>query len=272
MRSHRLAPTLLVLAALATTAAGCGSGRDTEAFLPDDPPATAQAPSAPAPPAAPVVIAGPQEDVVRERDAASAEAARQRAAAEREETRRRAARKEAREERATARRARRRALAREEVLRDALRDARRRRASAPIVTSLQPATRPQASAPITASDVGGSLAAERNRRSTAEARAAVLRFHDLLDAHDARACDLLTPRLLAATYGAAAGAADRCREAVARTTWDVSATLGESAAQGRYASVAVVSRVDGTEVPQTLRLLLVNGTWMLDAVERKPAS
>lgn len=270
MASHRLASTLL---AVATTAlvAGCGSGRDTESFLPkaapSAPPAVPAGPG-PAAQAAPVIVPGPSVSAIREREAAAADAARSRQAAQAAEERRRAARKELREERERTARARKRAAEREAALRQALAEARRR-GSAPVASPSTPAPRPAPSAPITASDTGSTLVAERDRRSDAEARAAVVRFHELLDASDARACDLFTQPLLEGYYGTEPGALERCRQVVAGLDASVSVVIAESRTRGRRSSVAVVSRVDDREVAQTLQMVLQDGTWRLAAVERR---
>lgn len=271
MRSHRLALTTLALSAT-LAAAGCGTGRETPNFGAgpgDGPGAIVQATPAPGAPA-PVIVAGADQKVLQERDAAQAAAARSREAAAKAEARRRAARRDLREERAKAARARKRAEERQALLRDALAaKAAPRRSAAP---SARPAPRPRpaADAPIAASDVAGSqLAADRDRRSDAEARAAVVRFHELLDRRDARACDLLTPRMLAASYGEEPGAIDRCRTAAAGIDQRVSVTIDGSAARGKQAMVAVVSHLGDSEVSQVLGLVLVDGTWLIDAAQRR---
>jgi hypothetical protein len=265
----------LVIAALALVAtvlmAGCGSGRNPPSFGAGATPAGAVQ-AAPTTQAPPVVVAGPDRKVLEERDAASAAAAAGRAAAAKAEADRKAARDALSDERAKAARARERAATREAALRQALAaKARADKRSQADPASPKPVS--QGSQPIGASDVDGAdLAAERDRRSDAEARAAVVRFHELLDERDARSCDLLTTRLLTALYGTEADALDRCRAAVRSVTSHVSVVISESRAHGRYATVAVVSRMGDSQVAQTLHLVLVDGTWLIDAIERKPAS
>lgn len=270
MRSHRFALTTLAL--LATVlATGCGSGRDSQAFLPDAAPATASAP--PAASAVPqVVVAGPKQALVDQRDAAAADAQASREVAAKAAADRKAAREELRKERAKAKKLRKRAAARELALQTALLAETKK--SKQSTTSGQPATpkpdREPVSAPISASDTGSQLVAERNRRSDAEARAAVVRFHELLDRHDARSCDLLTDKLLKAFYGEE-NAMDRCREGAASISAPVSVVIAESRTYGKVSSLAVVTKIGDQEFPQTMHLVLVDGTWLVDAVERRAA-
>lgn len=265
MRSHRLGVAAAALAA-AVLAAGCGAGRQSPQFGADAASPSGRAvPAAPVTQPPPVVVAGPDRKLIAERDAAAAAAARSEQAADRAEQQRRAARRRLREERRQAAGARRRAAAREALLRRAL-AARREAAGA----GAGAGTPSGPSAPIAASDVtGSSLAADRDRRSDAESRAAVVRFHELLNARDARACDMLTPRLLEAINGSAPGALDRCRAGVRAITAPVSVVIAESRARGNRAVIAAVSRMGDREAAQTLRLVLVDGTWMIDAVERQ---
>ena len=91
MRSHRLALTTL-LVVLAATAAGCGSGKDTNRFLGSqavETPVAAPEESRPAP----VVIGAPDDDLIEERDAAQAAAAANLGAAAEAEKKRKQARK-----------------------------------------------------------------------------------------------------------------------------------------------------------------------------------
>lgn len=269
MRSHRLAPTALAL--LATVlATGCGSGRDSDAFMPDAAPATASAP--PAADAVPqVVVAGPKQALVDQRNAAAAEAQASRESAAKAAAERKAARAELRKERARAKRLRKRAAARELVLQTALL-AETKKKSKQSASAGQPATpkpdREPVSAPISASDTGSQLVAERNRRSDVEARAAVVRFHELLDKQDVRSCDMLTDRLLTAFYGEDKPM-DRCREGAAAIAADVTVVIAESRTFGKVSSLAVVTKIGDQEFPQTMHLVLVDGTWLIDAVERR---
>lgn len=271
MAAHRLA-LATVLAASSLAAAGCGSGKDTDAFLPADPPVAAT-PVAPAP-AAPVIVGGPSQEAVAGAPAMSGDVARARAAdaarfAERADERRKEARRELRDEREKAERARKRAEQREAALRAALADARKdaREAARP-VTRPAPATLP-AEPTIGASDVGRDLVGERNARSDAEARAAVVRQHELLDRRDTRACDLLTPAAMTAAFGAAEGALERCQAMVRALTEAVSVTIESSRADGRRATLDVVVHYGDTDLPQTLALALVGGTWMIDGAQRR---
>lgn len=266
MRSHRLALTVVVIAGVPLAAAGCGSGKDTEAFLGSG---VAKTPvAAPAEPA-PVIIAGPDTKVVEERDAAKAAAAADRDAAAKADRERRQARRELREERDRARRAAERAARREARLRRALRVAARRRAAEEAAATPRPQNGGAKPDSISGSSTGPApLVAERDRRSAAEARAAVVRMHELLDNRDIRACDVLTEKLLEQVYGSEEGALDRCRAAAAATDFPVGVTIADARAHGRSASVAAVSRLGDNEIEQTFRLVLVNGTWLIDAIER----
>lgn len=265
MRSHRRTLVTAALAGAALLAAGCGSGRDSSAFLPDDPPAVRSA--APAQREIPqVVVAGPKQALIDERDAAAADARNSRAAALAAEERRRSARRELRDEREKSRLQRRRAAAREEKLAGALVAVRRRIRDTDLATPTPRVNEPDP--PITASDDGSDLIAERDRRSDAEVRAAVLRFHELLDRRDVRSCELLTERLLVAIHGAE-DPLGRCRAAVSSISEPVAVTIAESRTRGRVSSVAVITRIGEQEFAQTMRLVLVDGTWLFDDVERR---
>lgn len=267
MRSHRRTFVTAALAGAALLAAGCGSGRDTSAFLPDDPPAVQSA--APAQREIPqVVVAGPKQALIDERDAAAADAKNSRAAALAAEERRRSARRELRDEREKSRRQRRRAAAREEKLAGALVAVRRRIRDTDLATPTPTPRVNEPDPPITASDDGSDLIAERDRRSDAEVRAAVLRFHELLDRRDVRSCELLTERLLVAIHGAE-DPLGRCRAAVSSISEPVAVTIAESRTRGRVSSVAVITRIGEQEFAQTMRLVLIDGTWLFDDVERR---
>lgn len=266
MASHRLALTTL-LAVAAVTAAGCGDGKDTNAFLPTDPPVAAT-PAAPAP-AAPVIVGGPSQEIVAARDLAQAQAADAVRAAQDAEDRRKEARRELREEREKAERARDRAEKRQARLRDALTDARKdARESARPAAEAAPVAVP-AEPTIGASDIDRDLVKERNARSDAEARAAVVRQHELLNRRDAAACEMLTPAALAASFGTEDGAMDRCRAMVGALTEAVSVTIESSRADGRRAVVDIVVHYGETDLPQTLTLKLVDGTWLIDGAESR---
>lgn len=266
MRSHRFALTTLAL--LGTVlATGCGSGRDSDAFLPDAAPATASAPPADTVPQ--VVVAGPRQALVEARDAAAADAQASRNAAAEAEAKRKATRRKLRQEREKAKRA----AAREALLQAALlaETKKNKKPKTPAVATEVATPKPDrepVSAPISASDTGSQLIAERNRRSDAEARAAVLRFHELLDNRDVRSCDMLTEKLLTAFYGEE-NPAERCRAAASSITASVSVVIAESRTYGKVSSIAVVTKIGDQEFPQTMHLVLVDGTWLVDAVERR---
>lgn len=272
MRSHRLALTTLSVAA-ALFAAGCGSGRDQESFLPDAP--AAATPSVQGATAIPqVVVAGPKQEILDERDAAKANAAASLDSALAADEKRKATAKQLREEREKAERAHKRAARRERALEKELAAARAQdkadKAQADrVVPDATP--KPATDAPITASDTGSDLIAERNKRADLEARAAVLRFHELLNQRDARSCDLLTDKLLTDFYGAE-DPAGRCRAAVDAISAQVSVVIAESTTYGKASTLAVVTHIGDQDIPQTMHLLLVDGTWRLDAVERRDAS
>jgi hypothetical protein len=269
MRSHRLALTAL-LAVLTATAAGCGTGKDTSRYMGSGVVETPVAEEAAKP--APVVIGAPDDELIQERDTAKAAAAANLGAAAEAEKKRKQARRELREERQKAQRAAARAEEREAKLRKALRAAAKQR-EAEQAAAATPKPVSQAEQPITGSSVGTTtLVAERDRRSAAEARAAVVRMHELLNERDPRSCDLLTEKLLHAVYGAEDGALERCRAAVAATTFPVAVVVSESRAHGRSASVAAISKLGDSSYEQTFTLVLVQGTWLVDAIERAPAA
>jgi hypothetical protein len=269
MRSHRLALTTL-LVVLTAAAAGCGSGKDTDRFMGSGgtPTPVAATPAAPAP----VVVGAPDADLIEERDAAKAAAEVNLGAAAEAEKKRKEARKDLRVERRKAQRAAERAEAREAKLRKALRAAAKQR-EAEQAAAATPKPVEQAEQPITGSSIGpSSLVAERDKRSAAEARAAVVRMHELLNERDIRSCDLLTEKLLTTVYGAEDGALERCQAAVAATNFPVAVTVAETRAHGRSASVAAISKLGDSSYEQTFTLVLVQGTWLIDAIERTPAA
>jgi hypothetical protein len=264
-----LAATALAAAALA----GCNAGRDDQPFVPKTsaapPVVNGAAPVAPAAPAAPVVSgasADPAKVVKTDAGGASADPAVRRA-----EHQRKVARREAREAKAHERRAHKRAAAREAALRAKLREARRQEAetaaqqqSGSEVAASKP--KPSDSNSIAASDV--ETQAARDRRADTEARAAVVRYHELLDHHDAAACDMLTARMLESFYGdAGASATQRCRSDVQAITAQVSVEIVRSAASGRNALLDAITHVGDSSVHQGLALVLVDGTWKIDAAK-----
>lgn len=271
MSSHLASPrslATLTAIALAGLVSGCSSGRQqAQVYVPEtQTPTVAQA--APAP-ILPVVT---EEEPASATAPAPAGTAAEEAADKRRDAReRREARRELREERARAARARKRAEAREEALRIQLSEARRRTEGAGTVAAAPAPAEP--SAPITASDVSEAQPLERNARSEAEARAAVVRFHQLLDNRNSVACWMLTPRMLETYYGKDQTAAlHRCRDAVHAIQGKVSVTVTAVEAEGRQATLDVVTRQGDAEQAQTLSMRLVDGSWLLDTVEAKPSS
>jgi hypothetical protein len=191
-------------------------------------------------------------------------------AVRRAEHQRKVARREAREARAHERRARKRADAREAALRAKLREARRQEAEAAAqqsgseVVATKP--KPADTNSISASDVETQAASDR--RADSEARAAVVRYHELLDHHDAAACDMLTARMLKSFYGdAGASAMQRCRSDVQAISDRVSVEIVRSAASGHNALLDAITHLGGSSVHQGLALVLVDGTWKIDAAK-----
>lgn len=266
-RSHR---NPLVVAALLSTvlAAGCGSGRDAEAFLPDEPATPAGAPPAQSEVPQPVV-AGSGQVPFDEDDAAASDARDGRAAAVAAKAGPEAARRAPGADQAESGRVNERAAAGEANPQGA---AGERGSDGGAERPAAPRPDPDtADVPRTGSDTGADLMAERDRRSDAEARAAVLRFHELLDRRDVRACDLLTQKLLVEIHGNE-DPLGRCRAAVSSISSAVTVTIAESRTRGRASSVAVITRIGEQEYPRTMHLVLVDGTWLFDAVERRSAS
>ena len=269
MTSQTAPRTLVPLILTGLLLAGCGAGRKAaEVYVPEAkapaesavvqavPPVVAGV-SAESPPKAPTVIAqaaqAPTDTGAQERQAKAL--------------------KQLRQERAGAERARKRAAAREAALRKALAQARAEAIEQNNAAAAKQQQTPASgdNSPIGASDVSEVSQAELNRRSDAEARAATLRFHELLDDHDARACDALTSRLLRTYYGEDDPLA-KCRATVEAITAPVSVTIVRSYAQNGRATQEVVSRIGESEQAQILRLVLVSGTWLIDVVDRKPAA
>ena len=277
--SSNLARTGLAAALVAAAAlTGCNVGRDDHAFVPESsvtkaPVLNAAAPAAaPVVPAAPVVSgasAGQPAAVAADPGGAAADAAAVRKAAHQ----RKVARRQAREAKRREHRAQKRAAHREAVLRAKLREARRQQALAAAQQQLQ-SENAQSSKPktsdknkISASDV--ETQADRDRRADTEARAAVVRYHELLDHHDPAACDLLTPQMLHSFYGNdEPGATQRCRSGVQSINQRVSVQILRSAASGTNALLDTVTYMGTYSVHQGLALVLVDGTWKIDAVKQ----
>lgn len=271
MTSHTSPRSLGSLAAAvlagALLLAGCGDGRQSQAFVPAEPAPTPTVASA-APVAAPPVFGthatANAAPATGEADADADAAKRSARAARRAEHRRQVAQRWLRHERNTADRARKRGAHRELALRRQLAAAEAKAEAKATPERQAPA---QVDPPITASDIAPNTSTQHNT----EARAAVVRFHELLNDRDVESCTLMTPKLLHAIYGKDSGAMARCRSTVGSLTVPVSVVIDDSAAKGSRARVHVISRMGDMEIHQTLRLVLVSGTWLLDAVERDPA-
>jgi len=277
MSSNPARATLAAAVVAAAMLSGCNVGRDDHPFVPDSnaptqvpPVASGAAPVVPAAPAAPVVsgsAVGQAAPVQADPGGASADPAVRRAVHQR-----RVARREAREAKARERRAQKRAAAREAALRAKLREMRRQEAAA--AAKQAQSENAQASKPktsnnnkISASDV--ETQADRDRRADMEARAAVVRYHELLDHHDASACDLLTPKMIHSFYGDAEPAATQhCRSDVQAINARVSVQILRSAASGPHALLDAVTYFATSSVHQGLALVLVDGTWKIDVAKR----
>lgn len=247
--------------AAALLLAGCGDGRQSQAFVPAAPapaPTVASAPPVSAPPVFGTKASANTAPATSEADAAAKRSAR---AAHRAEHRRQVARRQLRHERNTADRAHKRAVLRELALRKQLAAAKAKNQAA---QQASPPVDPK----ITASDVAPNTSAQHNT----EARAAVVRYHELLNDRDIESCRLMTTALLHAIYGEDAAAMDRCRSTVRSLTGPVSVVIDDSAAKGTRARVHVISTIGDQDIHQALRLVLVGGTWLIDAVQRDPAS
>ena len=270
----RLLTQRALLVCLAATAllTGCSSGRDNaHVYVPD----TKSVPASSSP--APVVTPAPATPAPVVAGAAAvqpvAAPAKATPSAERQ---RKDVRKVLRKEKAAAARAHKRAAAREALLRQKLRQAREDEAKAKagqqealdLAANAKPAKGD--ASPVTGSDVGQVSQADRDKRSEAEARASVVRFHELLDKHDTAACDLLTPRLLKSIYGEDDPAA-KCAAGVAAITGRVSVQILRSAASGRHALLDTITYYGDQSVHQGLALVLVDGTWLIDVVQRQDA-
>src|SRR3954447_25621065 len=182
MRAH-LASTALI--GLALTAAGCGGHTASREFgaLPSSP---AQVQAAP-----PVVVAEPAPSeakpaapVVASSGGAAAALAKSKTVEKRLRHQNLVARHKLHAERVAAAKAKKHAAAREQRLKDELAAAK--------IAAPRPAKHAQHRAPsatLHASDVG----TDENARA---AQVTVVRFHQLLDAHDADACSLLSVRFL----------------------------------------------------------------------------
>jgi hypothetical protein len=266
--------TRSLLASLTSVAllTGCSSGRHASVYVPNTKPMAGAAVVAPvvaptpAPAPAPVVAGASAEQPA----AAPAKDAK------RTKAQRAHDRKVLRKERASAARARKRAAARQAYLRQKLNEARSEEAKAKagqqealdLAADAKPAKGDKA--PISASDVSDISQTERDKRSDAEARASVVRFHELLDKHDKRACDLLTPKLLHSIYGDDdPGAGQRCAAGAEGITDRVSVQILRSAASGRHALLDTVTYIGDSSIHQGLALVLVDGTWLIDVVQRQ---
>jgi hypothetical protein len=269
MSSNTARASLAAAVVAAAMLTGCSAGRDDSPFVPDTQ-STPQAPvvsgAAPVAPAAvPVapVVSGSSTAEAATVDAATAEHAVRKA-----QHQRKVARRVEREAKARARRAHKRAQAREDALRAKLREARREEAEAAAQQSQSESSRPTTSDDNKISGASVETAADRDRRADSEARAAVVRYHELLDHRDGAACDLLTPKLLRSFYGNDDGAAERCRAGVESITTRVSVQIERSAASGPNALLDTITYVGENSVHQGLALVLIDGTWKIDAVKQ----
>lgn len=263
----------------AAALAGCSAGRDDHPFVPSAsvtpkaPVVSAAAPAATAVvPAAPVVSGasvGQAPAVGADPGGAVADDAALRKA----KHQRKVARREERDAKARERRAHKRAVHREAVLRAKLREARRQQALTAAQEQMQ-SENSQSSKPktsdnnkISASDV--ETQADRDRRADTEARAAVVRYHELLDHHDAAACGLLTANMLHSFYGDDdPGATQRCESAAQSINQRVSVQILRSAASGDHALIDAMTYVGTYSVHQGLALVNDNGTWKIDVVKQ----
>lgn len=152
---------------------------------------------------------------------------------------------------------RKRAKAREKRLRSRLATARRQRAER---ASSQKAPAPQ----ISASDVGAPAPVTEDP-DVLSARSQVIAFHRLLDRRAPSACDLMTPRLLADRYGPG-DAAGRCRAAVETIDARVRGRVLAAAARDGIVHVRVRSQMGAYARVQDIDLVLVGGTWRIDAL------
>jgi hypothetical protein len=270
MSSNTARATVAAALVAAAMLAGCSAGRDDSPFIPDtqsmpqSPPVVGAAPAAPAAvPAAPV-ISGAATGQAATVDARAADRAIRRA-----EHQRKVARREEREAKAAKHRAAKRAAKREAALRAKLREARRQDAlaAAQQVEAEAKPTKPAKTNVISGSSV--ETKAERDRRADMEARAAVVRYHELLDQRDADACDLLTPRMLHSFYGNdEPGATERCRAGVEGINQPIKVQILRSAASGPNALLDTVTYIGDTAIHQGLAMALVDGTWQIDVVKR----
>lgn len=130
----------------------------------------------------------------------------------------------------------------------------------------RPPRTPASSAPITASDDSGSEAQRA-------ARVIVVRFHDLLNAHDGAACDLLSVHFLAAHFAGDGADAQRanCQAAVESLQTPVSVLVEGSGTESTGVWVRVVSHFGDQDEPRVMHLVVFGRAWLIDSVEAVPA-
>lgn len=253
MLSHRPSTRSLALAALVSGAAlllsACGAGRTGQGFGATRTVTVTKQVGAP-----PVISAAPSGA------AATAAAPGAPAGASTADKKTAEIKLELRKERRREALARKHAAARERKLRKQLAGVRVKGAHA---TGRKPP--PPAAAPVRGSDTSGTTQADGDVQS---ARAQVVTFHELLNSHDPAACDLMTPRLLTVYYGPdPAQAPARCRATVQSLTLPVSATIEGAGVRDGLIRVRVVSHMGDATRRQTLVMQLVDGQWLIDAVQ-----
>jgi len=253
MRSHLASLTIVSIALLV---AGCGSGGSaTHGFgaLPKPVPAS---------PAPPVVLAEPAPSSAAPaapapKAAAPADAAlaKSRAAAAKLRHQRAVARHKLHLARVKAVREHRRAAAREKQLQQEL--AAATRAPAPSHRATHHKT-----APISASDVS----VDENQRA---ARVIVVRFYDLMNAHDGTACDMLSVRFLHDHFPGDDTDSQRanCATGVESLQSPVSVLIQGSGDEGTGVWVKVVSHLGDGSQNQVIHLVPFFKSWMIDSVE-----
>lgn len=261
MRTHLASATLVGIALLV---AGCGGHTASREFgaLPTSPGQVQAAP--------PVVVAEPAPNkempatthvATPAAGATAAELAKTKRAEKRLRHQKLLARQRLGVERVARAWDRRRAAAREQRLREEL-------AAAKIAAPKPAHAAPHRthSAPLHASDV----ATDENARA---ARVTVVRFHDLLNAHDADACSLLSVRFLHDHFAGADADAQRasCRNGVQSLNSPVSVLIESSGSDASGAWAKVVSRFGDTQRPQIIHLVRFFNAWMIDSVEPVPS-
>jgi hypothetical protein len=255
MRAHLASATLVVVVSLLI--AGCGGHTASREF---NAPSATPAPASPAPPvvvAEPTPVQGTTQPVVAP---PTAELARTRAAEHRARHDKLVARRKLRAARVAAAKQSRHQAAREKRLRQELAAAK--------IAAPRPVTHRHTapSAPIHASDTGATDEAQRLSRVT------VVRFHELMNAHDGNACALLTPRFLQDHFAGddTATQAANCRSGVEALSSPVSVLVQSSGSDAGGTWVKVVSRFGDTQRSQIMHLARYGQAWFIDSVEAVP--